>query len=294
MSIYLHIGVGKTGTSSLQRFLLHFNNEVEAQGFHILKTGCDPQMAAHHLLALSFGFSKKNNDEFSEEVYRALREEILLAGQKNIIISSENFHSHVTETKLQNLRRTMVDQQVKIILYVRRQDEWIDSAYRQFSEMDNIHTVEQIIEKAIKNRAIDYEWQVDKWESCFGEGSIILRVYQSGQLKRDTVHDFAQIIGLELTAEMKQFDLQSNPSISAAQAEILRIVNCVSANKKNTRDAVLQVLRADTSIDDSKYHYMSDRTREGLLSYYAEGNAKLAKKYFGRADGCLFDGGDKL
>ena len=149
MSIYLHIGVGKTGTSSLQHFLAQFKNEVERQGFHILKTGCDPHIAAHHQLALSFGFSKKNNEEFSEEVYQALKREIQSVKLKNIIISSETFHSHVSKTKLQNLRRAMLDQQVKIILYVRRQDEWIDSAFRQFSEMDNIYSVEQIIEKAI-------------------------------------------------------------------------------------------------------------------------------------------------
>ena len=123
---------------------------------------------------------------------------------------------------------------------------------------------------------------------------MILRVYQSGQQKRNTVHEIAQIIGLELTGEMKQFDLQSNPSITPAQAEILRIINCVSANKNDTREAVLQVLRADTSIDDSQYHYMSDRTRADLLSFYAKGNAALAKKYFGHLNGDLFDDGDEI
>ena len=232
-------------------------------------------------------FPKKDNDDYSIDVSNSLKQEVESEGDKKILISSETFHSHVTDKKLANLKQAFAGVAVKVILYVRRQDEWIDSAYRQFSQMDNVYPVEQIIEKAIKNRAIDYKWQVEIWEKYFGPGNVIPRVYESGQLKRDTVRDFAELIGLKMNAEMSRFDSASNPSITPAEAEILRILNCVSADTK-TRDAVLDAFRADTGIDHSRYHYMSDHTREQLLSFYAQGNADLAKKYFARPDGRLF------
>ena len=288
-TVFLHIGAGKTGTSSLQRFLKHFQTEIEAQGFYFVKTGLDLETVAHHQLALSFGFTRKDDDRFCEDTSLSLTAEVENIDDTKIIISSENFHSHVTHTKLRNLHKAFKGKQVKVILYARRQDEWVDSAFRQLCEGGNTHSINEIVEKVKYNRLIDYHWQVRVWEQHFGLGNVVLRLYPNKSAEFDVIDDFAQVLGLNARSMLERFNDRHNPSLSPAEAEIFRIVNCVSSKKREVCMAILTILREDETVDPSKFHFISEQTRVELMGYYERGNALLAQEYFQREDGKLFD-----
>lgn len=288
MSVILHIGVGKTGTTSLQHFLKIFQNKLSYQDFYLLKTGVAKESIAHHDLATSFGFGHIKPVDVTT-IKEKVISELSSVKDKKIIISSENFHSRVSAEKLENLSGCFAGHDVKIVMYMRRQDQWIDSAFRQFVQAGNQRPIDKIAEHIINTKAVDYRWQIDIWGSVFGYENVIPRVYEKAYLQGgDTVSDFSSIIGLELDSEMHLTRFNANPSLSPLEAEMCRLINVVSKQKEVGRKELLEVLRCDPTIEHEQYHFMSKDQRKKIMNAFSEGNADVAQRFFKESDGVLF------
>jgi len=83
MKIYIHIGFGKTGTTSIQDSLYRNNELLSSQGFLYPKTGL--RGTGHHNLCK---YSPHEGGEFN-----ALVKEIEAQNSSTVIISSESLHS---------------------------------------------------------------------------------------------------------------------------------------------------------------------------------------------------------
>lgn len=120
--IFLHIGPPKTGTTTIQRFLNINKKKLENKGILYPKSGI--KNSGQHNLAWElldyYEYDKKYgtwSDLFNE-----------IDKNEKIVISSE-FFSLLDENGIEKLYRKLRHYEVKIILYLRRQDRLYNSTY---------------------------------------------------------------------------------------------------------------------------------------------------------------------
>jgi dTDP-4-amino-4,6-dideoxygalactose transaminase len=107
-------------------------------------------------------------------------------------------------------------------------------------------------------------------------------------MQGDTVSDFSSIVGLELDTEMQMTRFNANPSLSPLEAEMCRLINIVSKQKEVSRNAILDLLRNDQTIEHDQYHFMDEAQRVYIMEFFEEGNAAVAQRFFQKSECGLF------
>ncbi|MGZ8369959.1 MAG: hypothetical protein ACXWVH_02770, partial [Caulobacteraceae bacterium] len=119
--LVLHIGTHKTGTSSSQRFFAKNAFELAQLGVRYLETGRDGGLN-HHLL----GWAARDDIDYA--LWERVRGEISENSARIHLISSESFwFSDPAKVRSQIPQ----DQPITIVAYVRRQDKYLQSLYKQ-------------------------------------------------------------------------------------------------------------------------------------------------------------------
>jgi hypothetical protein len=161
---------------------------------------------------------------------------------ESVIISSELFFGQTKglDSILEDVVNYLRGHEVKVVVYLRRQDQLYSSFYnqdvkgmRQWSDSAyQFYETHQIFE-------CDYYSMLDMWSKAFGKNHIIVRPFESEQwLNGDIVHDFCASIGIKpLSSKYRD----QNESLGITQLYVKRCLNRVGYDKKHNDD-VLKIL----------------------------------------------------
>lgn len=287
-TIYLHIGTHKTGTSALQSAFRQINNKLRKEGICYLGK---PKYFAE------IGTATTASNDIIQNTVTELKVKMRrenLFGRNKFIISSEKFSGdphkgYKNSDTIAEIWRNitdLLDVNVKIIVYLRRQDRFIQSLYTQQIHQGKSFSFSEFIDKFDSN---SFNWQLllSHYESSFSRSQLIVRPYSKYNLpdKNSLFHDFASIIG---SRKLKSFNRNkvSNKGYSKDALEIARLINpqLDTAEKKIMRN-MLQSVSAKGLHDDYEYFQISDRKK--FLSRYKKSNQFVAKTYL--EDGKLFN-----
>jgi len=136
MKIIVHIGAGKTGTSSIQQTLKSNQKVLEAQGFLYLGLILDqaPVIKYHWQKHPSGNFNRVDKERLYEEVLDILKltiQKSQQAGIHTLIWSNESFFG-LNEKLIPILSELRKEHDLEIVVYVRKHESWIRSAYVQW------------------------------------------------------------------------------------------------------------------------------------------------------------------
>jgi len=252
--VFIHIGFMKTGTSAFQAFL---NNEKNKK-FLIENDIYYPNInrKAQNYLAFSLMDTIPPKVQHilpigRDELYKTLVDEIKNSKQKNILISSESlslittsyFLGHETPERLYQL---LIDENIefKIIVFIRRQDEYLSSLYNQIIKRHNFNSLynKDINSYFLENiELFDYKTIIDNWAIVFGKNNLIVRVYKKGE---NSVANIFKAINANI--EMKEIENDIiNEKISNKTLEFLRIANKFEIDKSNGQQNDLLINMAE-------------------------------------------------
>ena len=124
-TIYLHIGIGKTGTSAIQKTLFENRESLLNNDIYIPLVGLANNNIGHHELA-PFEDDVPNTNTI--DLYNKLLREIELTSQSKILISSENF-CYCKLNFIEFVQQKFNQFNVKIILFLREQVKLVESTY---------------------------------------------------------------------------------------------------------------------------------------------------------------------
>ena len=282
--IYIHIGLYKTGSTTLQAFLQANQNNLLNYGYLYPRTGALGRFEAHHNLAWLLRNPKNANPTLG--TWKELHEEIKAANIDNVIISSENFE--LNNQKINSLKSELEPYEVKIIVYLRRQDRRLESLYTQRVKRgfysDNILSFcEQ------KRNTSDYYNFLKPWKQTFGISNIIVRPLEKNQIP-NICHDFLKIIGVR---NFDDFIRVQNQNVKPGRKalEVLKFINKIYENKSSTKKAYLQQINnfiCKQWSDEKSYRLLSYSDSVKILEWYKQSNIKVAQEYLGRENGTLF------
>lgn len=287
-TVYLHIGTPKTGTSYIQVFLGKNRKLLKKQGYIFPYFG-----------AKFKNIRKERNAHFlvidNEKIYKKAinKLERISFKYKNIILTEESCWN-----KYKNINRFVDDMKtknidVKIIVYVRRQDLFLQSLYAQKVKEGMAIKFSKYIE--LQKNHLNYYKYCCRLKDIVGEKNIIVRVYEKGQFEgeqNNLATDFLKALGIKYDNKFKIQNEIINQSLTGIYLEIRRILNKHSEFKKkrtyiNRLLVQLQNENSNISSYSENLLFNTDNQLE-FMKKYSKSNEKLAKEFLGREDGILF------
>lgn len=312
--VILHVGMPKTGTSFIQSHLAQNRTALRDRGIfypatvssygHVYRT-----FESHHLLTYSLAgwepFTLFDPGRFMDDSARACEKH----GMHTMLLSAENAFWLPTPVVLpedlevaaywekkgeyiQRLGSFFKGFDTRVIVYLRRQDKWIESWFNQ--QIKNGFHLEGIMPFLRRHEPLlDYRRLLGIWADAFGRENMVVRPYEKSQLPDGLLADYAHQVGLFDAADVP---LKRKPRSNAKlPPEVLRFMNECNAfslppaRKRSLGLTIRKVANQfeSVSVFEDQY-FLKPVERLKLLEKVGEGNETIARDYMGRTDGVLF------
>ncbi|MBC6443785.1 MAG: hypothetical protein GDA53_11900 [Rhodobacteraceae bacterium] len=305
MRAIVHIGMPKAGSSSIQAWLQRNQAALAKQGFvydRLAAPGAEHFTAQAELAvcvhdrlgeqARARGFRSAIGvlDEASQRAFAQshtarFRASVRAAQGRVYVISAEHFAGSLrTREKITALAQFLSEffQEVRYVLYLRRQEHYVPSAYSQTIRRGKNASLQDTMRRVIMN---DYFKMVGQWAAAVGPDALEVRLLEPDALiDGDLLADFAAVLGVDQAG----FTIPEhmNKSLSRAALEILCAYNA-------RHPAFLENGRTNPAVDLFKkllYRLDRDRTYEKPMlthrqvrmvrSACADGNERLRAAWF--------------
>lgn len=280
--LYLHIGRGKTGTTRIQRYLAQCQAHLMEQGVHYVMADGGGAGHGHQNLAKSFVSIAPDfviRPAQPEKIRRDVLEEILSKRLETVLISSENFAIADVPKVREYLGQLPDDYTVKIIYFVRSQDELAESEYNQIVKLKR--ETRPLLEYILHDiTGIDYMQVAGEWEKHFGHANMICRIYDS---TKDIVGQFLSCIPEVLADSLPEISASesasaANRSIGLRALAIARILNGVEI--ENRAELYAELFSHLTGADLPPLLLSSDAARD-IREQFAASNCAFTRRYIG-------------
>lgn len=311
-TLYLHIGQQKTGSTSLQRFCSKNREVFNKHGFDypimpFRYRFVTKSRNAHFLIGTIL--DKEGNHKVIKEKrrYRKGYRAIVEAFKKydNVLMSDERLWDRSSAREPFWIDLTEHAKKhgytIKVIVYLRRQDQLAASWYNQLVKQGSRGVGEVTWEHWLKHRQryigdirLDFYDNLERIAAYVGRENIDVRVYDRAQLEKDggsIFTDFLGCLGLTLdeTFEMPERDNNAaslTPNILATKREVNS-----SPHHERADDKPFQAAANEYSLEPSdtpRYSLFSADEARAFLAQFEEQNDLVAREYLHR-DGPLFD-----
>lgn len=270
----LHVGAGKTGSSAIQSFIADNQEALGRLGFAVPSAEFEigPPASAAHVTPFERYFA-------ADGAGLTPRLEAMMATRRHrtVLISAENLcerHGYLEEF----CRKF----NVKVILYIRRQDEYLESAWQQWHSKTRSN-LREWLDYMLALDVIRWDATVDKWASIAGPGNVVPRVFDrllfpDGHVSKDFL---AALGGAGSEAEFTFRAQDSNVSWSNILTSVVAGRTDVFADVHD--DAFYRYvgrLTGDRYARGRDVSLISRRDRERILAHYGPGNERLRASHF--------------
>ena len=276
--IYLHIGTHKTGSTLIQNALAAKHNDLLKENIKYLEKPGFFYAGLQNLKGVEKSFIKL--------VKKEVHEAFISSGCSNVVISNEalsgdyNIGYQNVNNIVGNLSKALKEYDVKIIIYIRRQDDFVESMYTQ-----KIHIGESLaFNEYIKSiNTEDFNWYniINSYAQYFGKDNIFVKIYHKKYYPKaeSILYDFSHTIGSN-SLVYYQGNKTPNRGYSRAAMEIARLVNPYLTGKPQKKELrIFLQTKYPKGINES-YGYFDKNSRKVFYQKYSESNQRINKEYF--------------
>jgi hypothetical protein len=259
-NVILHIGTEKTGTTSLQRFLLANKNFLLRN--RILFPGWEAGQHKIALRASEFYGTSAPLGNFDFQAYRdALDKELSDHPRTTVLLSSEFFHSRISTTErmsvLCDLLRELDLKVGKIFVYFRDQASLAQAAYSEMVKAGRKSIIN--VTEVCSNYYFDHQRIAELWARQFGKPALTIQSYN--RHKNGLIRHFCNAIGVNVDKSGIIWPTDSNQTASPILVEFLRKSNCRSLGL-----SPLEIYSKILPADRFEQHSIFDATELDILS----------------------------
>lgn len=310
---FVHIGLNKSGSSTIQYWLRKNMDPLALQGirYDLLWSGRGkmshhngfPAVGVHldqRLLPNRYSILKLKIDSLEDQAARVAEFEAGVDASTacpdwhTYVISSENFfawlHNPASVEKMHEWFLKRFDH-VTYVIYLRDQLDWVPSGFSQMVKMGGSCSMEEYI---AKRGTMNYFKICNRWADIVGGNNLKIRLLERDFLVNgDLIADFAEVIGANSVATHLPKD--RNLAMSAQAVSRLRRVNELTSFMRVDRLQRLRSLYAMLFVaraPECKLR-LSPQQAVDVARRNAESNEKLRVKFFGRSN-ILFSKSHKI
>lgn len=282
--LFIHIGTHKTGSTTIQNALLKNYRSLRKENIiylpdrklfkqlmtlkHIDEKIIDDIRAKLKIILRCYKIKDTTRFVLSQEGLSGdpgFGNDLSFAGYKNAEIIAESL-SRITE----NL-------DVEIIIYIRRQDTFIESLYTQRIHEGGYDSFNDFLTR-LPEDAFNWEFLLNSYSKHFGKENINLRIYDKLYLpsKDSLLKDFSEVINSK--SLLKRSMPSMNRGFSREALEIARITNRnLSYPETQILFDIFQMVSSKMAFEN--YSYWNFNERKEFMAKYEQSNKNIVNTY---------------
>ncbi|HYJ66412.1 MAG TPA: hypothetical protein VEX15_01990 [Nocardioidaceae bacterium] len=303
LDLVLHIGSGKTGTSSIQTFM-HRNRERLADLGHLYpKT---PGVTRHIRLGLYIrpddtlddyiGWHRQRASSpqaFRKSFRRRLFREINESGLSRVLFSDEALYGSSSESLRRLSRFThRIAGSLRVVVYLRRQDDHFVSRYQQVVKVGETRRLTEWAAELDHASTYDYHARLRMWERLLDPDEFVVRRFESSSfVDGSLLQDFFEAVRIDARAE----DLTQSPirniRLDAETVEFFRLYNLHRVENEGARVGLIDNRKLVTRMAEvarGPALTLPASVLDSFMAQWEEGNQALTRRYLRDATGELF------
>ena len=270
--LYFHIGTHKTGTTTIQNILYNNRNLLEYKfDLKYAETGLVHNLGKHGEF-----FKYANEKDAFYNLLLSLKKEILKTYSNSILISDESlFKVFYKKNNIDSIKEILNDIDIYFIVFIRRQDELLESLLNQRVKSNRIFydafDIEDFIQK--NKHYVDYTVTLNNLIKTFSKDKII--IFDFKEVKNSLADKFFSIYNInykELKIEREIY----NARIDNKYVPLKLLLNDRSLNKERNHSYNIAINKLKTN---DKYHLFNYMQTTALLQTCSECNHRIVNEW---------------
>lgn len=298
-TLYIHIGTPKTGTTSIQNFCGLNREKLKEQGvlYPIMNYHYERKSVNRNGYFLT-GTIKENgtrNKEKEKQVFDSELQYIVDCFKENdtILLSDESIW-WATSTRRKGLWKDLKkhseqhNYQIKVIVYLRRQDQFMMSRYNQRLKTDFVASTQNFDEYFADMNGrfkcvMDYRDRIDNIAKSISKENVIVKRFDRNYFYNgDLNQDFLNILGVKVDDSFQQLKETANTGISVQSGEIKRVLNRLKPITMAENNKLLEILNeCENVLPESNTSLMSTDEVKNFMEQFVDSNESIVDEYIG-------------
>lgn len=298
-TLYIHIGTPKTGTTSIQNFCGLNREKLKEQGvlYPIMNYHYERKSVNRngHFLIGTIKENGTRNKEKEKQVFNNELQYIVdcFKDYDTILISDESIW-WATSTRRKGLWKDLKkhseqhNYQIKVIVYLRRQDQFMMSRYNQKLKTDFIASTQSFDEYFADMNGrfkcvMDYRERIDNIAKSISKENVIVKRFDRNYFYNgDLNQDFLHILGVKVDDSFQQLKETANTGISVQSGEIKRVLNRLKPITMAENNKLLKILNeCEEVLPESNTSLMSTDEVKNFMEQFVDSNESIVDEYIG-------------
>lgn len=295
----VHIGLGKTGTTSVQTFLSRNRERLArldllvpvsaGRGRH---TALGSFVRTREELERSIEWQRLGVEslrDWRRDFRRRLRREIVNSGSSRALFTDEDLFSS-SERAIERMRGLMshLADDVRIVVYLRRQDDHLISRYQQTVKIGEVVRLDEYAARSWAWK-YDYAHQLDRWQAVLDPARMVVRRYEPGRFLQGSLHqDFLDAIGIDACASDFEQVEDQNAALGVEAAEFMRLMNIYRVEHEGATPYLIDNRRLGRRLrdlaPDGPTLTLPEPALDRFMEHWAASNHRVARTYFDEDD----------
>lgn len=292
----LHLGTGKTGTTSIQHFMRSNRPKLLERGVLYPRS---PGGGRHTKFGLSFRsveefelmpawhqMRAQSPERFRRRFHRRLAEEIRDARPERVLFSDEALYG-LPDEALARLREftDSLGGQLRLIVYLRRQDDHLISFYQQQVKVGETRRLVGWLRGGL-DFTYDYGRRLETLERALEPASFVVRRFERGGFRHGGLEaDFLDAADIDGDG----FDTvdSKNETMDAATVEFLRLYNLHMVEDEGAKVGVMDhraLVRRLAQRRSGPALTLPEEALDRFMGKWEDSNRAVAAKYLGEPE----------
>lgn len=296
MKTILHIGLEKTGTTSVQQLLKSNRAALLSQGT-LVPTSLHPGNNFYLAMASFSSFRPdgllkaegiKNQarlDAFRRKVLTKFQAELKAASSaKQVLISSEHLQSRLTSVEDIQLLKSNLESvgltDFEVLVYLREPIR-IALSHHGMAIKKGVFVDESFFapNHPRVSQILGFQQSIEMWQQVFGAEALRVRLYPEGQKAAALIDDFFAVTGVRRTGLNLDSDAKRNVNLSHGALQILNQVNLASRESGKQLGSMAFFDRLERHVPGKGL--VADQSMvEKFSTYYADSNEWVRARFF--------------
>lgn len=298
-TLYLHIGTSKTGTTTIQTYCGINREQLKSKGvlFPIMPYHYDritENRNGHFLYAMIYENGVRNKEKEKQVLKQELDYIVdCFKDYDNVLLSEESIW-WATATRRKGLWKYLQEHsqqnhyQVKIIVYLRRQDQFMMSRYNQIIKTDTGGGTQRFYEyfKDMNGKykcVMNYRQRLDYMAKFFPKENIVVKRFDRSYFYNGDLNaDFLHILGVEIDDTFAELSKDENLGISVQSGELKRVLNRLGTMTFAENQKLLQMLNeCEALLPKREVSIMTTEHIEKFMKKFIDDNESIVVDYIG-------------
>jgi len=270
--IFIHVGAHKTGSSSIQKSLDRYKY------FNLRHGVCYISMTSifnkfTFLQEEDLGLIKFTRNYLDSQINQYKKINNFVISSENIFGDAKNSYSNL-QLMVNSLGKIFRGYDVRIVIYIRRQDLFVESLYTHLVERGYSKNFNSFLTNLTPD-AFEWDKCVNYFEKVFGNGNIIVKNFDEEiNLPNGLIANFSNLIQVPEMPNVK-----NNASSNKLIVSIKRCLNSQAKMTNMENFYLARFLRRQKISNNAKVFHFNDEDRKKFLRKFDRSNLMIKKKY---------------